>query len=73
MNLMEATKNITITLDERIRFEEEREPCSYGVTYDRWDERMQDLVELKDLSEELKNKIDTFQIIYGGLKRLQVK
>ena len=63
---------------ERLDFEYGREPDSEGQRYDDWSDRVYELEEMTDLLEDENNlsevieMIKDFQLIYGGLSRLQL-
>lgn len=73
MYLLSISKNVIDTLKQKRKLEENREPDSYGIVHDRWSDRIDELNEIVDQYERLYNKMITYQTVYGGLKRLQIK
>lgn len=73
MYLLSAVKNVIDTLKQKRVLEESREPDSYGVIHDKWSDKFDELDEIINEYEKLYNKMLTYQTVYGGLKRLQIK
>ena len=74
-------EDLTDCLNERMMFEQSREPESDGKVHDDWDERVDELQEIIDQLEECETEEDfediisaigCYQDIYGGLSRLKV-
>lgn len=76
--------NLINCIEERIYFEEDREPESDGTVHDNWDDRISELNDILDLLVEANDydddeafaeaigQIREFQFSYGGLSRLNV-
>lgn len=69
------------TMQDRLDFEQDREPESDGMVRDNWENRVGDLEEIIDMIDsceteeefqEIIDAIDSFQAEYGGLSRLKV-
>jgi hypothetical protein len=76
---------IQLSLEMRMDWLNDREPESYGLVHDEWDEKVDDLQEImdyvdelkeetdiekqKELIDDIKNSADTYQVMHGGLKR----
>lgn len=73
MYLLSTVKNVIDTLEQKRVLEESREPDSYGAVHDRWSDKFDELDEITNEYEKLYNKMLTYQTLYGGLKRLQIK
>ena len=72
---------LTSCIQDRLDFEYDREPESDGMVYDAWSERTSDLEDIIGLLEECESETDfkeaieaisDFQLIHGGLSRLNV-
>ena len=88
INNLELINKIQMLLEQRLDWLSDREPESSGLTYDLWSDKFNDLQEIldyieelkeetdtrkqKELLEEIKNRIDEYQLVYGGLSRLKV-
>ena len=99
MKLLDAVKELRIdnlslmnrvynTLENRLDWLSDREPESYGIVYDVWSEKYENLQEIidifeefkdetdiekkEDLIEEIQNGIENYQFTYGGLSRLKI-
>lgn len=85
---MKLLDDIQITLETRLDWLSDREPESYGMVYDAWSDKVDDLQEIIDtieelkeetnkkkqeeLMEEIKDAVSTYQLMHGGLSRLKV-
>ena len=74
-------EDLIVCFEDRLDFENDREPESDGMIHDDWDERVSDLEDIIDQlgscedEDDLKNiieAIEDFQIVHGGLSRLKV-
>lgn len=89
-NLIKNLYNFTIDdrekilkcIEDRLLFEECREPESDGMVHDEWDERVDELSEIISLLEDCETEddfseaieaIDDFQLTYKGLSRLKIE
>ena len=88
INNMALLDGVQSTLEERLDWLSDREPESYGMVYDAWSEKVDDLQEIidsieelkeetnkkkqKELIEEIQDNTSTYQLMHGGLSRLKV-
>ena len=78
---MDDVEALTTCMQDRLDFEYGREPESYGMVHDDWDDRVADLEEIigrfedcetEDDFDEAIELIEDFQMVHGGLSRLKV-
>lgn len=88
VNDKDMIEDILFCLTERLEWLEEREPESDGIVYDDWSEKhdeWDEIVEVaerltesenerekKDLANDLKERIESFQLVYKGISRLRI-
>lgn len=72
--------DVETVLCERLDFLCDREPESYGMIRDNWEEKvdeLEDIIALFDDDErnlnEIKERIQDYQLIYGGLSRIKIR
>lgn len=86
LNNLAELDSIQTTLEMRMDWLNDREPESSGVVYDTWSDKVDDLQEILDYVDNLKeaeddvekleligdiqNLVDYYQAIHGGLSRL---
>ena len=59
INNLELINKIQMLLEQRLDWLSDREPESSGLTYDLWSDKFNDLQEILDYIEELKEETDT--------------
>ena len=78
---MEDKDDLIICFEDRLDFENDREPESDGMVHNDWEERVSDLEDIIDQLESCEDEIDFkniinaieyFQMAHGGLSRLKV-
>ena len=78
---MEDKDDLIMCFEDRLDFENDREPESDGMVHDDWDDRVSDLEDIIDQLGNCDDKtdfkkaiesIEDFQMVHGGLSRLKV-
>lgn len=57
MTISKYIENIDMSIQERLFWLEIREPESYGMTHDVWEEKYDEFSSIAELSEEIKNSV----------------
>lgn len=78
-------KKVLLALERRVFWLECREPEYEGVTYDKWEEKLEELKTIcEEIEEYLNNKIELdvkdiwnsireYQLNYGGLRNIELE